>query len=284
MGQRDRPPRALSRIGRVTRRVALIGHPLLRRHSEVMHNAAFEHFGIDARYELRELQSEELPAFVDEARVGVWLGFQVTAPHKRAVMEHIDDIEDGAAAIGAVNSVARRDDGTLVGFNTDAPGFTMAVEDELAVRLSGITAAVAGAGGAARAVVHALATAGAGALIVGNRTARRAVELASDFGAAGVGLGADFQEALGEADLAVNATTVGMHSPGAAFDVGVLPDTAAVYDLVYEPAESELLRMARERGLRTANGLGMLVNQAAIAFERWTGVADAGPVMREALV
>jgi len=267
----------------VTKRVALIGRPLNRRHSEVMHNAAFERFGIDATYERRQLEHDEMEGFVAEARGDDWLGFQVTAPYKKAVMEHLDIIEDDARSIGAVNSVMRGDDGLLTGFNTDAPGFRRAAEDELGIRFEGITAAVAGAGGAARAVVHALVEAGAEEVTVGNRTASRAVDLAEDFGVSGWDLGAGFRDALAGVDLAVNATTVGMHSAGAPFDVGDLPESASVYDLVYEPSPSELLRQATARGLRTANGLGMLVAQAEIAFERWTGIAGAGEVMRAAL-
>lgn len=269
----------------MTRRVALIGRPLRRRHSEVMHNAAFDHFGIDARYELRDVSLEQVPGFVDEARGADWLGFQVTTPHKRIVMELLDQIEHDAGQIGAVNTVLRREDGSLAGHNTDAEGFRRAVENELELGLSDLSVCVGGAGGAARAGVHALVVAGAGDITVGNRTWERARALAEDFGPSvrGAGFGAAFDEALTEADLAVNATTVGMIEPGVAFDVGSLPPTAAVFDLVYDPSESELLRRARARGLRVANGLGMLVSQAEIAFERWTGVADAGPVMRAAL-
>lgn len=269
----------------MTATVALIGHPLRRRHSEVMHNAAFAHFGIDAVYELRDLEPEQVGGFVDEVRDGDWLGFQITAPYKQVVMEHLDEIEAGASRIGAVNSVASDPERGLVGFNTDAPGFRRAIESELDVEVPGLRAAVAGAGGAARAVVDALVDGGAISVTVGNRTVSRARSLAADFGTAvtGVELGDDFDAALADAGLAVNATTVGMHSPGAAFSVDALGASAAVYDLVYEPPEPPLLAAARARGLRTANGLGMLVAQAEIAFERWTGVANAGPVMRAAL-
>jgi len=285
MGHSDHSSRARSGIDGVTQRVALIGHPLRRRHSEVMHNAAFEHFGVEARYGLRDLEPDNLATFVAEVREGPWLGFQVTAPFKQAVMEHLDDVEGDAAAIGAVNSVLRGDDGLLVGFNTDATGFQRAAERELGVRFSGISAVVAGAGGAGRAVVHALVSNGAEAVVVGNRTGLRAQALAADFGppARAVDLGAAFDDELGRAGLAVNATTVGMMSPGVAFDVAPLPDTAVVYDLVYEPIESELLRRARARGLAAANGLGMLVAQAEIAFERWTGIPGAGLVMRQSI-
>jgi len=266
--------------------VALIGHPLKRRHSEVMHNAAFEHFTIDARYQLYELEANEVPAFVAGTRAEAWLGFQVTAPHKLLVMEHIDVIERGAEEIGAVNSVLRRKDGHLVGFNTDAPGFQRGVETGLGIQLAGRRVAVAGAGGGARAVVNALVTAGAGPVTICDRTGSRADELAGQYteSVRAVALGDAFEKELRRVDLAVNATTMGMIEPGVAFDVSVLPDSASVFDLVYSPPESELLRRTRARGLPAANGLEMLVAQAEIAFERWTGIPDAGPIMREALV
>lgn len=269
----------------MSRRVALIGNPLRRRHSEAMHNAAFGHFGVDARYELCELTPDELPAFFRQVRGEEWLGFQVTAPYKRDVMAYLDDIDHDALAMGAVNSGLRRDDGSLVGFNTDADGFLRAAVAVLGAEIRGISAAVAGAGGAARAVVHALVSAGAAEISIGNRSVARAHHLAADYGdeVRATGLDDTFTEALRRAQLAVNATTVGMISPGVAFDVAELPDSAAVLDLVYVPAESELVRLARGRGLRAGNGLGMLVAQAELAFERWTGIAHAGPVMRAAL-
>jgi shikimate dehydrogenase len=269
----------------VTEAVGLIGHPLKRRHSQVMHNAAFDHFSIDARYQLHDLKVEELAMFVQDARTYNWLGFQVTAPYKVLIMEFLDDIEDGARRIGAVNSVRRREDGALIGFNTDAPGFQRAAEAELGVRFSGISAAVAGAGGVARAVVDALVSAGAESVVVCDLVPERAVELAADAGdrVLAVALGASFEECLDQVDLAVNATTVGMIQEGVSFDPAALPESAAVYDLVYTPLETELLRRARGRGLRATNGIGTLVAQAEIAFEQWTGVPDAAPFMRAAL-
>ena len=269
----------------MTKRVALIGNPLKRRHSEIMHNAAFAHFGVDASYELREIEQGDIEAFVVETRSEEWFGFQVTAPFKRDVVEFIDEVEPGAEKIGAVNSVARQPDGRLVGFNTDSPGFRRGAESELGISFEGITASVAGAGGAARAVVYALVSAGASRVTICDVMTSRAEDLAAAYGppVAAVEVGVPFAESLASAELAVNATTVGMIQPGTSFDVNLLSESAVVFDLVYNPPESELLRQARARGLRASNGLGMLVSQAEIAFERWTGVAAAGPVMRQAL-
>lgn len=272
----------------MTKRVALIGQPLRRRHSALMHNAAFAHYGVDAEYELRELAPTGLAAFFDEIRGDDWLGFQVTAPHKQAVMEYLDVVERDAAAIGAVNSGVRLADGSLTGFNTDASGFAAALTSAFGVDVNAATVVVAGAGGASRAVVWALLTHGAAQVVVGNRDPQRARELAgglSDLGpVAGVDLtSAEFGDALATADVVVNATTVGMTSDAVPFDVSRLRDDAAVFDLVYVPAETPLVAAARVRGLAVANGIEMLVRQAEIAFERWTGIGGAADVMRSAL-
>lgn len=271
----------------MTARVALIGRPLRRRHSAIMHNAAFNHFGVEARYELRDVGPEELAGFFAEVRGEDWLGFQVTAPHKQAVIEHLDLVED--ERVGAVNSGLRDEDGTLVGFNTDASGFASAVEADLGIAISGVRAAVVGAGGAARAVVYALLTGGVSHVIVANRTEEKARRLAEDFSDLGetrsCELGSStFGDLLGGVDLAVNATTVGMTTNTAPFDVDALDADAAVFDLVYVPPDTPLVRAAGRRGLRVANGIEMLVRQAENAFGRWTGITDAGPVMRSALV
>jgi shikimate dehydrogenase len=250
-----------------------------------MHDAAFAANGIDARYELRELAPEELAGFVAEARGPEWLGFQITAPYKRDVMAHLDVVDPEAAAIGAVNSVVRDPSGALVGFNTDAPGFAAAVERDLGLTLQGRKIVVAGAGGAAHAVVHAAVSGGAAHVLVASRSLEPARALAERIGGAAATKLDDpaLDDALADADLLVNATTVGMLSPGMVIDPARLRDGAAVFDLVYVPEETELLAAARARELRAANGAGMLVGQAVIAFRRWTGVADTTEVMRSAV-
>ncbi|HET9755925.1 MAG TPA: shikimate dehydrogenase [Candidatus Limnocylindrales bacterium] len=274
----------------MTRQVALIGKPLRRRHSQVMHDAAFDAAGIDARYVLMELEPDEVAPAVRAARGPDWLGLGVTAPYKRVVATLVDEVEEDAERIGAVNNVARTDDGRLVGFNTDAPGFRAGVELEMGRPLAGTEIVVAGAGGAAHAVVFACLQGGARRVTIGNRTAPAADELARRFAGVGDGLvvavGLDdpaFAAALRSADLAVNATTVGMIDTGATIDVDALRPGATVFDLVYVPPETPLLRAARARGLRAANGSEMLIQQAAIAFERWTGVGGMADVMRTAV-
>ena len=274
----------------MTSRVALIGKPLRRRHSQVMHDAAFAAAGIDARYELLELEPDAVEAAVTAVRGADWLGLQVTAPYKRLVAGLCDSVEPDAATIGAVNSVLRSDGGGLVGFNTDAPGFRAGVELAMDRPLAGANVVVAGAGGAAHAVVFACLSAGAREVTIGNRTVSSAAELAERFTRVGVGslsaMALDdpaFIRAHRSADLAVNATTVGMIDAGTTMQVELLPTGATVFDLVYVPPETPLLRAARRRGLRAANGSEMLIQQAAIAFERWTAVGGMADVMRAAV-
>ncbi len=253
-----------------------------------MHNAAFAAHGIDATFELRSIEADDVGPFFWEARGPDWLGFGVTAPYKQIAMEHIDEVEPGARAIGAINNGVRRDDGSLVGFNTDAPGF-MAAVDGMGVNVASRPAVVFGAGGAARAVVWALLDAGAGPVHVANRTLDRASRLATDLSPDGSVVpsttdSSALVQAMASAALAVNATTVGMTSDDIAFDVAPLPEHALVFDLVYVPPETPLVLAAKARGLRVSNGLEMLVRQGEIAFERWTGIASTADTMRAALM
>lgn len=252
-----------------------------------MHNAAFAAHGVDAVFELRAIEPDEVGPFFDQARGPDWLGFGVTAPYKQGAMQHLDEIEPGATAIGAVNNGLRRDDGSLVGFNTDASGFMSAVA-AMDVSVAGRPAVVFGAGGAARAVVWALLDAGVESVFVANRTGERARELAGSLSGYGTVVSGSLDdpalaEAMGSAGIAVNATTVGMTVDRVAFDVTPLPEGALVFDLVYVPPETPLVRAATARGLVVCNGLEMLVRQGEIAFERWTGIGSTADVMRDAL-
>ena len=255
-----------------------------------MHDAAFDAAGIDARYVLLELDPDDVEPAVAAARGPEWLGLGVTAPYKRVVADLCDEVEPDAETIGAVNNVVRMTDGRLIGINTDAPGFRAGVQLAMGRSLSGTRVVVVGAGGAAHAVVHACLDAGARHVTVANRTPASAAALAERFALIGTGSTSaaaldepGFLEALRSADLAVNATTVGMIDPGATIPVAELRDQATVFDLVYVPAETPLVHAARARGLRAANGSEMLIAQAAIAFERWTGVAGMEGVMRAAV-
>jgi shikimate dehydrogenase len=255
-----------------------------------MHNAAFAAAGIDGEYVLAELDEEAVPDAVEAARGPEFLGLGVTAPYKPLVAGLVDEVEGDARAIGAVNNVVRTDDGRLIGFNSDAPGFRAGVELAMGRSLEGADVVVAGAGGAAHAVVFTCLAARARRVTIGSRTATSAAALLERLARVGAGVGSAvalddsaFLDALRSADLAVNATTVGMVDTGMTIDIDALPPYATVFDLVYVPAETPLLAAARARGLRASNGSEMLVAQAAIAFERWTGVGGMADVMRAAV-
>jgi shikimate dehydrogenase len=199
-------------------------------------------------------------------------GFNVTVPHKLAVMEHLDQRDATATKIGAVNTVTRVGD-TLVGSNTDAYGFIMNLREglgDLTPYLKNIV--ILGAGGATRAAIVALKDAGAQTITLTNRSAEKAQTLADEFGVAALPWSVR-NNLLAEATLLINTTSLGMEGqPELSIDVSLLPESAAVHDIVYAPLETELLKNARARGLKTVDGLGMLLYQAQKAFELWHGV------------
>jgi shikimate dehydrogenase len=252
-----------------------------------MHNAAFAAAGVDARYELREVDEPGLAAQVEQARRDGWLGFQITAPHKQRVMDLLDEVEPDARRIGAVNSVAAVD-GRLLGFNTDVVGFLAGLRSCHPDDLTGRSVVVAGSGGVGHAAAYGLATAGVRTLTVLDLDPAMPSRLAEEFADVAsiepLAFGDPMaSKRLAGADIFVNATSVGMLSPGPVVDIELINRSAAVFDVVYIPAETELVRRARARGMRAANGDRMLVAQAAAAWVRWTGLADPTDVMCEAV-
>lgn len=220
---------------------------------------------------------------VDGARALGIRGLSVTMPHKESVIPALDGLTPAASALGAVNCVLRapHDDGLLLGDNTDGAGFLGGLRADFDLDVTGKRAVVLGAGGAGRAVVHALAGAGASSVVVVNRGSDRGLRAAGIAGGVGSFVAADdrdgFAGAVAGADLLVNATPIGMHVDGSD-DTSPVPATwmradLVVADLVYHPSVTPLMAAAGDAGARTANGLSMLVHQAAIAFEHWTGVS-----------
>lgn len=254
--------------------LAVIGWPAKHSLSPAFQQPALDHVGVAARYVIREIPPEGLAAFAAEARGPNWLGFNVTIPHKLAIMPLLDEIVPAARAIGAVNTVVNRG-GRLIGHNTDVTGFGGALRLEAGFDPAGKRVALLGAGGAARGVLKGLVDAGAAHVTIANRTLERAQHLARELGqgrAHAVALdGDELRHVLPTCHLLVNATSVGMHAPAAPADPAALPPHAVVYDVIYTPAETELLRLARARGLPAYNGLSMLVYQGGDAFELFTG-------------
>ncbi|HLF25092.1 MAG TPA: shikimate dehydrogenase [Anaerolineae bacterium] len=263
--------------------VTLIGYPVSHSLSPAMHNAAFDSIGLDWRYKAVPVEPGRLVDAVNRVRQPDCAGANVTVPHKQAVVPLLDGLTPVAEAIGAVNTVFKRD-GKLIGHNTDAAGL---LADLYAhdVALAHRTVLIIGAGGAARAVVAACAGVGA-RLRVAARRREQAESLRNladvevfDLTPLGV------MQASDGCALIVNATPIGMtpninRSPWLA---GTLfPLDAFAYDLVYNPPDTLFTQQARAAGLRAATGLGMLVEQGALAFELWTGQSAPRDRMRQA--
>ena len=253
----------------------VIGDPVAHSLSPLLHQAMIDQTGAAYRYDVRTVRPEELPAFVRWAKDGGCAGFNVTMPHKEAILPLLDEVDTTAASCGAVNTVCIRE-GRAIGHNTDGAGFL----DSLAGQgfyPQGQTVLLLGAGGAAKAVGHALAAAGAGRIIVCARRLERTAALAAQLPNCGEGivLAQDaMQQAAAACDLLVNATPLGMAgSPAfAGLDfLQVMPPHAVVYDLVYHPRRTALLEAAARQGLRTVGGIDLLIRQAVRAFTFFTG-------------
>jgi shikimate dehydrogenase len=265
-----------------TRVAALLGYPATYSLSPVLHNTAYQHLGVDAVYVVFPTKTDHLAAAVESIRVLNMLGASITIPHKEAVGALCDEVTPVAQRLGAVNCIANVD-GRLVGHNTDGSGFVRALQADLGFDPAGKRCVVLGAGGAAKAVIASLAASGADEVVVVNRSADRAREaalLAGDGGRVGV------PEDAGSADLVVNATPVGMvgeweeRSP---LDAAYFRSGQVVVDLIYKPERTVLLNDAERAGARVANGLGMLIHQAAEQIRIWSGKDAPVALMRSAV-
>jgi shikimate dehydrogenase len=290
--------------------MGLIGYPLGHSVSPAMHRAAFGHYKLDMSYEAWQTEPSELVAAVNRLRGPDHIGANVTVPFKETVIALLDELDDLALEIGAVNTIANRS-GRLVGYNTDAGGFLTALRKEGGFDPAGKSAFLVGAGGVARAAGFALARAGAKHLTITDIIAEQAYKLVSDLvrslartqgppprsclDAKDVGgitsldynmyplpeviaVSQDdtrFEEALLSCDLVVNCSPVGMrHSDTeriSPVEAKLIPKGALVYDVVYNPPETVLLADAKKAGAHTLGGLAMLVYQGAMSFELWTG-------------
>lgn len=274
-----------------TQLVGLIGWPVEHSLSPAMHNAAFDALGLNWRYVPLPVQPGQVESAVRGLRDLGFRGANVTVPHKQAVMPVLNAVSPEAQALGAVNTlvIGPHTDETLAiaGYNTDHTGFVGALRDGGFEPADGGKAVVVGAGGAARAVVFGLLSSGSGEIVVLNRTLERAQALIRDLSrehSTTSRLRAlpltpqSLIESSRASDLLVNATTQGMwpHVDRSIWpDEAPLPSHLTVFDLVYTPLETRLLQQARRSNARPIDGLGMLVQQGAIAFEMWTG---RGPV------
>jgi shikimate dehydrogenase len=267
----------------------LLGFPLGHSLSPRMHQAALAALDLPGTYLALPVPADRLAGAMAGVRAWRLPGLSVTIPHKVAVMEFLDDVTPLARRIGAVNTLYWEGD-RLIGENTDYAGFRACLGD---IKVAGSKVTVLGAGGAARAVVLALKDEGAARIHLVARRAGAAATLCDqllDDGVTGeiltFGDLAALESVLAESKLVVNATPLGMHgkaSPLSKDLLAHLPADATVVDLIYMPVETPLLAAARARGLAATNGAEMLLHQAAIAFERWTGMLPPLAEMRQAL-
>ncbi|NLM03019.1 MAG: shikimate dehydrogenase [Methanothermobacter wolfeii] len=273
----------------MTRVTGIIGHPLSHSLSPQMHNAAFRSLDMDWVYVPFPVRPEKLGRAVRGLEALNVRGVNVTIPHKEAVIEYVDELHETASLIGAVNTL-EFDDGTVRGYNTDADGCLRALEEVTSVRNSSVL--ILGAGGAARACAFRLALAGASGILILNRTPERAHSLAGDIGEK---LGFDVSsggydlipEAAVDADIIIDTTPVGMHphtDDEALVTAELMHEGMVVYDLVYNPVRTVLLREAEKASAVPVSGLKMLVYQGAESFRIWTGRKAPVDVMEEAVL
>jgi shikimate dehydrogenase len=247
----------------------VIGDPISQSKSPRLHGFWLDHLRLDAEYRAAHVTSEQLPGYFAARRDDPnWRGCNITLPHKVAALAHVEDRGGVRDGIGAINCAVWQD-GALVGTNTDAGGFWAPLAD-LGLDLAGKPVTVVGAGGAARAILWALARVGAREVTLLNRTPAKGAALLDQFGLHGRALPLDAP--VPPSALLVNASSLGMTGqPPLNLDLTALPGDAVVYDAVYAPLETDLLRAARARGLEVVDGLDMLVGQAALAFELFFG-------------
>jgi shikimate dehydrogenase len=265
-------------------RAGVMGWPVSHSLSPRLHGYWLESYGIAGRYDAIAVTPEAFARTFRALPAAGYAGVNITVPHKEAALAAVDEADGIAKRIGAVNTVVVKPGGTVWGTNTDAFGFLENLKAGApSFDVRGGPAVVLGAGGAARAVVVALLDAGAPAIRLINRTAARAEALAADIaGPVRVAAWRARADALGDAALLVNATTLGMQGqPPLDIILDALPASAVVTDIVYAPLETALLKNARAKGCTAVDGIGMLLHQARPGFEAWFGVApEVTPELR----
>jgi shikimate dehydrogenase len=275
----------------MTKRVVLIGHPVAHSFSAQMQQAAFDALGIEVVYELLDTSAAALQETVETLRGDDFLGANVTIPHKERVATFVDRKSEDASATGAVNCVTKEGK-RLVGHNTDVNAFRVSIDALVGKQKMPRAAVVLGAGGGARAAVHALITMGFQRVIVFNRHLHRAEGLVKHFGrsASHMELRAmPWHESVIESELSrtrvlVNATSVGLASDDSPIPGELLAPDLLVMDMIYNPPETRLLREAKAAGAAgVMNGETMLLQQGMDAFQLWTGQQAPADVMRQKL-
>lgn len=250
----------------------VIGNPIGHSMSPAMHNGAFRALDMDCYYNGFQVKGEDLEATIAGMRVLQIKGFNVTTPHKVAVMAYLDEIDDVAKQIGAVNTVVNCN-GKLIGYNTDGYGYIQSLEEEMNLTVEGKRVLLLGAGGACRAIYFSLLTKGVAQVDIANRTIEKAQDIVGNHPINRVyGLEAVTAQ-LSNYDVIIHTTTVGMypHVDQTPLSLIGIKKGAIVSDIIYNPLKTMFLQEAEQLGARIHNGLGMFVYQGALAFEKWTG-------------
>ncbi|QYR24221.1 shikimate dehydrogenase [Paenibacillus sp. sptzw28] len=268
---------------------SVIGDPIRHSKSPVMMNRAFRETGINGVYTAFHIKGDRLGDFVAGVRAMGIRGVNVTIPHKLDIMPLLDEIDESALAIGAVNTIVNND-GRLVGYNTDGIGYVRSLKEEVEPELAGKRVLILGAGGATRGILYALAREGVAGITISNRTVERAQELADAFRGQAADIrainGEQVKEACPEADIIINTTSLGMYPnvDGTPIDANWIKPGTIASDLIYNPLTTRFLEESKQRGCRIHGGLGMFIYQGAYAFEYWTGQPAPVEAMREAVL
>jgi len=255
-------------------KACVIGWPIKHSRSPLIHNYWLKKYGILGIYEKVAVPPDELPLFIKNLSANGFEGCNVTIPHKESVFVHVEVTDAVTRQIGAVNTVYFEDK-KQYGLNTDGYGFISNLKSMVpSWNSEGKTCAILGAGGASRAIIAILLNEGVKKIFLVNRTKPRAQNLAREFGDKVIPIGFDEIEIpLSNADLLVNTTSLGMvGQPSLDISLDFLPPNCVVYDIVYDPLETNLLKQAKDKNLQTVDGLGMLLHQAVPGFEKWFGV------------
>ena len=269
-------------------RAFVIGYPVRHSRSPLIHGYWLRQAGLEGSYDAIEVTPGDLRSFIASLKDGSsgLVGGNVTIPHKEAVLSLADDVDDIARQIGAANTLWI-EDGRLMATNTDSHGFAANLDEHAPGWDEGKTAVILGAGGASRAVIHAVLSRGFDKVHIVNRTVERAKALAEAFGPRVAACGMEgLAGLLRAADLFVNTTSLGMDGHAVPdIDFTVMVDGALVTDIVYIPLETPILAMARRQGMRTVDGLGMLLHQAVPGFARWFGLTPVvTPELRQLII
>ncbi|UOY89898.1 shikimate dehydrogenase [Bacillus glycinifermentans] len=250
----------------------LIGNPVAHSMSPDIHNAALKDLSLDGYYHAFRVETDDLEDAVKGMRALGIQGFNVTVPHKVEIMKYLDRIDESAKVLGAVNTV-RREKEQLVGYNTDGEGFLKSLKQSLDQPVSELSILVIGAGGAARAIFTTLAAGKPKRLDVANRTPEKAEAFIHLYDGTKAMALSEAEDDLSVYDVLIQTTSVGMHPhvDDVPLSLARAKETCLVCDIIYNPLKTALLKEAEAKGLKTLNGVGMFIGQAALSFELWTG-------------